>query len=80
MKDLIYGVILTVVCAGLVFAADQRIDQRVQVAIDELQVQTTEKQIQFYIMKEALAPDAITPDDRVNRQVLERQLEGLRNK
>ena len=80
MKSLIYGAVFSVVCAGLVFAADQRIDQRVQTAIDSFQEQEIDRQIQFYITKEQLAPGSVTPDDRVNRQVLERQLEQIRSK
>lgn len=79
MKQLIVGAIFTAVCAGLAFAADQRIDQRVQVAIGEFQQQEIERQIQFIIMKEAMAPEAVTMDDRVNKQVLERQLNQLRS-
>jgi len=78
MKQLIYGVLFTIICTGLVYAMDQRVDQRIQHAISAWQEQDVEQKIQFYIMKEELAPDAITPDDRVNKTILERQLEQLR--
>ena len=69
-----------VVLAGAVFAMDGRIDQRVEQAIDRFQIQQINNKIDFYIMKQELAPQSITPDDRVNRAVLERQLKQLRER
>ena len=80
LKEWAIGVGATVALAGLAFAADQRIDQRVQQAIGAFQQQEIERQIQFYVTKEELAPEAVTPDDRVNRVILERQLKQLRAK
>ena len=76
----LYGAAGVLMIAGLGFAADQRIDTRVQQAIGQFQQQEIERQIQFYITKSQLAPDKVTPDDNVNRQVLERQLQQLRSK
>lgn len=76
----IYGAVGVLVIAGLGYAADQRIDTRVQQAIGKFQEQEIERQIQFYITKDQLAPDSVTPDDKVNRQVLERQLKQIRSK
>ena len=78
ITQFIYTVIAGVVLAGLAWGMDGRIDQRVAVAIDELQVRQINQKIDFYITKEQLAPRSVTPDDRVNRAVLERQLEQLR--
>jgi hypothetical protein len=60
--------------AGAVFAMDGRIDQRVGQAIDDLEIRQINQKIEFYIMKENMAPQTVTPDDRVNRAVLEHQL------
>ncbi len=80
MKQLIIGAIFSVVCAGLVFAADQRIDQRVQSAIQSFQEQELMRQQTFYITKGQLAPDKVTPDDKINLIVIEKQLEELRSR
>ena len=66
--------------AGAVFAMDGRIDQRVEIAIDQLEIRQINQKIEFLIMKQEMAPQSVTPDDRVNRAVLERQLEQLRQK
>jgi len=77
MKDAIYAGILTIFGSGLLYAADQRIDARVSKAINDFQRQEITRQIDFYDTKQELAPDTVTPDDRVNRKVLERQLRKL---
>ena len=66
--------------AGAVFAMDGRIDQRVEMAIDNLEVRQVNRKIEFLIMKQELAPQSITPDDRVNKLILEKQLKQLRQK
>lgn len=78
MKQLIYGALFTVVCTGLVYAMDQRVDQRIQQAIGAWQEQDVEHRIHFYLMKQELAPESVTPDDRINQEILERQLKQLR--
>lgn len=77
MRDLIYAGIFGITVAGLSYAADQRIDERVSQAIENFQINEINRQIDFYVTKEVLSPESVTPDDRVNRKVLERQLNQL---
>jgi hypothetical protein len=72
--------LLGIVNIGLLYAADKHIDERVQQAITGFQQQEIERQIEFYDTKEQLAPQSVTPDDRVHRKVLERQLKKLRTR
>ncbi|GAF72057.1 unnamed protein product [marine sediment metagenome] len=75
----IYTVLAGVVLAGLAWGMDGRIDQRISIAIDEFDVRQINRKIEFYITKEQLAPQSVTADDRVNKAVLERQLQQLRH-
>ena len=77
IKKILIGLIIPIVIGGLAYAADQRIDQRVQFAIDDFQKQEIRRKIEFYIMKEEFAPNEITSDDRINKKILERQLKRL---
>ena len=77
LMQFIYTAIGGVMLIGFAAAMDLRIDQRVQVAIDNLEIRQINQRIEFLIMKQEMAPASITPDDRVNRAVLERQLEQL---
>ena len=78
ITQFVYTVVAMVVLAGLAWGVDGRIDQRVAGAIDNMEIRQINQKIEFLIMKEQLAPQSVTPDDRVNRAVLERQLEQLR--
>ncbi len=60
---------------GIVLAVDNRIDDRVQVAIDAFQIQNIENKLEFYYVKSEFSP--LTPDDKANKKALERQLKRL---
>ena len=77
IKKTLIGLLIPLVIAGLAYAADQRIDQRIQFAIDDFQRQDIRRKIEFYIMKEEFAPEEMTSDDRINKKILERQLKRL---
>lgn len=77
MRDMIYAGIFGITVAGLSYAADEKIDRRVEGAIQDFERRQITRQIDFYDTKQELSPESITPDDRVNRKVLERQLRQL---
>ena len=72
------GVGFTIFCTGAVFAVDERIDQRVQVAIDANVEQTIENKLEFYVMKREMM--GLSGEDKINEKILEMQLNKLRNK
>ena len=78
VKEIIYGAVATIVLTGFAYAMDQRIDQRVQQAIDASNEQRLESDIQFYIIKDETV--GLTNEDRINMQIKERQLQKLRSK
>lgn len=78
MKDILYGVVITIALTGFAYAMDKRVDERIQAAIDESNAQNIEQRIQFYIIKNETA--GLTGEDRINMQILERQLKELRAK
>lgn len=78
MKQLIYGAAFAIFCTGAVFAVDERIDQRVQVAIDANVEQTIENKLEFYVMKKEMM--GLSGEDKINEKILEMQLNKLRNK
>ena len=74
----IYATIMAIAFSGLAYAMDQRIDNRVAVAIDEFKVQDIEQKIEFYIIKKEMT--GLSGEDRINKQILERQLDSIREK
>ena len=78
VREIIYGAVATVVLSGFAYAMDQRIDQRVQQAIDASNEQRIENDIEFYIIKENTV--GLSAEDRINMQIKERQLQKLRSK
>jgi len=78
VKEIIYGAVATSIFNGFAYAMDQRIDQRVQQAIDASNEQRLESDIQFYIIKDETV--GLTNEDRINMQIKERQLQKLRSK
>ena len=79
IKKLLYALIFSVVIAGLSYAADQRIDMRVQQAINASEERSLERQIQFYIIKKNM-PGGLSTEDKINKEILERQLKDLKAK
>jgi hypothetical protein len=78
MRDWLYGTVLTIAFVGFAFAADQRIDTRVQAAINSFNEQQIENQLEFYIIKAEMS--GLTPEDKINQKILEKQLEKLRSR
>ena len=78
MKDIIYGAIFSVVMIGFAYAADQRIDQRVEAAIDSYDERQINRDLEQIIMLEETAPELVTRRDKAERRILEKQLQQLR--
>ena len=76
VKEIIYGAVASIVLTGFAYAMDQRIDQRVQAAINASEERRLESQLNFYIIKDETA--GLTGEDRINQQIIERQLQKLR--
>ena len=76
VKEIIYGAVATIVLTGFAYAMDQRIDQRVEAAINASEQRRLENDINFYIIKDETV--GLTNEDRINRQIKERQLQKLR--
>ena len=78
MRELIYGVVLTIVLSGFAYAMDQRVDERVQDAIDSYDERQITRDIEQIILLEETAPDLVTARDKAERRILEKQLQQLR--
>jgi len=78
VKEIIYGAVASIVLTGFAYAMDQRIDQRVQAAINASEERRLESQLNFYDIKEETA--GLSGEDRINQQIIERQLQKLRAK
>jgi uncharacterized protein YpmB len=76
VKEIIYTAVATIVLTGFAYAMDQRIDQRVEAAINASEQRRLENQINFYLIKEETA--GLTGEDRINQSIIERQLQKLR--
>lgn len=87
IKKIIYALVIGIVVTGFGFAADQRIDQRVneQVKLLRQEVNNTLKdsqkadinrQIQFYLIKEQTT--GLSVEDKINKRLLEQQLNNIK--
>lgn len=76
VKEIIYGAIGTIVLTGFAYAMDQRIDERVETAINASEERRLESQLNFYDIKQETA--GLSGEDRINQQIIERQLQKLR--
>ena len=76
VREIIYGAVATIVLTGFAYAMDQRIDERVQAAINASEERRLESDITFYLIKEETV--GLTGEDRINMQIKERQLQKLR--
>lgn len=66
--------IATIALGGFGFAAEKHVYRVVDDRINQYDTRQIQRKIDFYIMKENFAPDKVTVDDKVNKQVLEKQL------
>jgi len=76
VREIIIGAVATIVLTGFAYAMDQRIDQRVETAINASEQRRLESDIQFFIIKDETV--GLTNEDRINMQIKERQLQKLR--
>ena len=77
MKELIYGSIAAIVMTGFAYAMDQRVDERVENAIDSYDERQITRDIEQIILLEETAPDLVTSRDKAERRILEKQLNQL---
>ena len=76
VREIIIGAVATIVLTGFAYAMDQRIDQRVETAINASEQRSLESDIEFYLIKEQTT--GLSAEDRINMQIKERQLQKLR--
>jgi hypothetical protein len=77
IKIWLLGVVGTIVMIGLAYAADGRIDSRVQEGINAFQIQTINRELDFYIIKEETS--SLTSDDKIRKRILQKQKRDLQN-
>ena len=82
VRELIWAAIIGTIVTIVGYAGDARIDQRVQQgvqqAIDQFQVQTITRQLDFYTEKKHRV--GLSPDDQINEEILQRQLQQVKEK